>query len=203
MNNTLSDKALIKGCIAGKAELGALFVERFSDSVFRTIQSYLKNRNIDRRHAEIEDLRNAVFVSLFENKCKKMVQFRGDNGCSLNSWICLIAVRTTTDYLRKNNIDMMSRSIGQKGLGEISNTVAGHSNPEMMAERSEDYQQLKEAIAFLGPKKKLLIKLHWFKDLSVTDTAKMMGITDSNALVMKHRIMKKLRAVLGKKYNQK
>ncbi len=201
MENKLTDKELIKGCISGSREIRTLFVSKFSDPIFRTIQHYLKSRSVTHSQADIEDLHNSVFVSLLENRCKKLSQFRGDNGCSLNSWVCLIAVRTAIDSLRKRNRDVLSESIDLTILEEISGTITDQLNPETLVEKDEDRRRLLKVVSTLKPKEKLLIRLHCFKEFSVKETAKIMDITETNAFVIKHRAIKKLKAVMKKKRN--
>ena len=91
--NYHTDRELISGCVEqDRAALEELVI-KFSDPVYRTIQYTCRARNISCSMQDVEDLHNSVFVSLFENRCKKLGQFKGKNGCSLYTWIRIITVR--------------------------------------------------------------------------------------------------------------
>ena len=97
----LTDQALLAGCISGNRLTQEALVKQFSNLVYTSVQYILRARNISYCRSDLEDLHNTIFVTLFEKGCKKLRQYKGKNGCSLASWIRLIAIRTVLDHLRK------------------------------------------------------------------------------------------------------
>src|SRR3989338_7605358 len=97
----MDDFELIKGCITGDKASWDYFVEQFSrliyDSIHRTFRKYGANLNED----VINDLHGDIFLSLLDNDYRKLRSFEGRNGCSLASFIRIIAVNKTIDYWRR------------------------------------------------------------------------------------------------------
>ena len=101
MNHPLKeDRELLSKCVSGDRTASEMLVRRFSDLVYRAVQYTLMAKHVSFNRHDLEDLHNTVFLRLFEQGCKKLRQYQGKNGCSLASWIRMIAVRTVLDHLR-------------------------------------------------------------------------------------------------------
>ena len=105
--NFNSDRHLLEGCLSGNLEAGESFVREFSDRVYRTIQYTLSVKHVRFSRNDLEDLHNTVFLMLFEDNCKKLRQFRGENGCSLATWVKIVTSRIVLNHLRKKGVDSM------------------------------------------------------------------------------------------------
>ncbi len=187
------DKQLLSKAISGSKKASEALVRRFSDPVYRTIQYTLLTRNVSFTRDDLEDLHNTIFLSLFENRCRKLRQYEGRNGCSLFSWIRMITVRTILDHIRKRGLDAISSRknlIPMEILPELTDTGNGVLH---QIEKQEQIQLLNAAMEKLPPRELLFIKLHIEKALSLAQVAKIMNISASNAYTLKHRAIKKLK----------
>lgn len=211
----ITDQEILAGCMAGDSRMQEALVRKFSNPVYRQIQYILRSRNIYSSQADIEDLHNTLFEKLFAERCKKLRQFQGKNGCSLASWIRIVTIRTVLDHLRQANRDVLNPRRGALFLEDITNiesmtchTMTGQTltcqtmtcltdpspNPLKAAERKEEYLVLEEEMKAMNPRYRLVIKLLFFKGLSITEVAKIIKTSEENVYSLKHRALKQLKA---------
>ena len=98
---TDQEKTLLAGCLRGDKAAWDAFVQQYSALVYHTIRKTLTLHHADQRDDVMEDMAQEFFVSLLRDRCKKLRQFRGDRGCTVASWLRVIASRLTIDYLRQ------------------------------------------------------------------------------------------------------
>jgi len=171
----LTDQDSIAGCISGNDTIMEEFVRRFSDPVYRAVQYALRSKNFTYRQEDVEDLHNTIFVKLFEEKCKKLKQYRGDKGCSLLTWIRLIAVRTVIDHIRKIKKDALSQWKDALPIETMTDLEAESFEPIKMIEKDEHYHLIQEGMKEMKPRYQLFLKLHFFKGLSITEAAEILS----------------------------
>jgi len=109
MNESLEqDRSLLSGCFADNGEARETLVRQFSNLVYQAVLHTLTAKSVQFNRHDVEDLHNNIFVKLFDNNCRKLRQYKGRNGCSLATWIRLVAVRTVLDHLRKKGVDAIA-----------------------------------------------------------------------------------------------
>ncbi len=188
-----ADSELVAGCVRQDRTALEQLVMKFSDPVYRSIQYTCKARNIPYSIQDLEDMHNSVFLSLFENRCKKLSQFKGKNGCSLHTWIRLITVRAVIDHLRKQGKDAVSHR--HEGIEtELLNNIRGDS-PDVLEEidKKESIALIQKGMRQLPPRETLFLKLFFQDNLTIYEIAQIMNITEENAYSIKHRAIKRLR----------
>ena len=192
-----TDQEIIAGCISGDRQVQETFVRQFSDPVFRTVQYTFRTKNIRYSQSDVEDLHNTVFVKLFERQCKKLKQYRGDNGCSLFSWIRLITVRTVIDHVRKVSKDAITRRDEVLPLETLTDKKEEAPEAWTLLEKAEQYRLIKEGMQALIPRYRIFIKLHFLKGLSIREVADIIGTSEANAHSLKHRAIKQLKSAVA------
>jgi len=192
----IPENELLARCIRGEKEAWDIFVSRYSKLVYHSLRRTLdKNPRI--QPEVIEDLHQEVFLSLLENGYKKLRQFRGKGGCSLASWIRMIASRKAIDYLRKE-----SRIIPrQQNLGNCVSVIPDPGKgPEKRLIESENKEKMAKVITTLAPRYQLFIELFYRRDLPIEEISQIMNL-DSNAVYQLHRrIKEKMREILSNDY---
>jgi RNA polymerase sigma factor (sigma-70 family) len=192
-----TDQEITAGCISGDRQVQETFVRQFSDSVFRTVQYTFRTKNIRYSQSDVEDLHNTVFVKLFERQCKKLKQYRGDNGCSLFSWIRLITVRTVIDHVRKVSKDAVTRRDEVLPLETLTDKKEEAPEAWTLLEKAEQYRLIKEGMQALIPRYRIFIKLHFLKGHSIREVADIIGTSEANAHSLKHRAIKQLKSAVA------
>jgi len=191
--NHLADRDLVNGCVSGDKKALEWFVRRFSDPVYRTVQYTLKTKNASYTRPDLEDLHNNVFLRLFEDRCKKLRQYKGKNGCSLHSWLRIVTVRIVIDHLRKE----ASSPLGWWKADLPFETFAPRakdSEPWIHMDRAKLKSLVQAGMKELMPRDRLFLKLHFMGDLSIREVADIMNLSEASAHSLKHRAIKRLRS---------
>ena len=203
MNRSIEeDRQLLIKCLSGDRNASEALVRRFSDLVYRFVQYTLMAKHVSYNRHDLEDLHNTVFLRLFERDCRKLRQYRGKNGCSLTSWIRMIAVRTVLDHLRKKGVDAMVWQKKCVPLDKIQELKADGVEIETQFDKAEQMRLMQIVTEKLPPRDKLFIKLYFDQGLSVTEVAEIMNLSAGNAYTIKHRAIQKLKAQVASMINE-
>lgn len=189
----MTDRELLAECIRGNPRAQEAFVREYSDLIYRSVQYALKCRNATYTPQDVDDLHNTIFVKFFENRCSKLRQFKGKNGCSPATWIRLIAVRTVLDYLRKSRTDAITRQERLLPLEKAIHLSGETPKPWVAMEKKEQLKKIREAMKRMLPRDRLFLKLHCLEGLEIPEVARILKISETNAYSLKHRAIARLR----------
>lgn len=158
----------------------------------------MRVRNLSLHRPDLEDLHNTVFVRLFEKGCRKLSQYQGKNGCTVSSWIRLIAVRTVLDTLRSARKDVLTRKEKIVALDSVVNVLGELPGQGVFLENAERSELVRKGLRTLPPRDRLFLKLHCEEGLSLQEVAKILKISEGNAYSIKHRAIKRLTARMAR-----
>jgi len=194
------EAGLVDACRRGEREAWARLVETKSRLVYHAIHTTFRAKGVEPADGEVEGLHNEVFAALFADGCKKLASFEGRNGCTLASWIRLIAVRTTLTHLsRRHRLVLATDHFGGRDVDEgepLDRLPHAGPNPEEEAITAAEIARLRQAMASLSEADRLFVTLHFLREMRLPEVAEMMGITTNTAYTRKHRVLKRLRAAL-------
>jgi RNA polymerase sigma factor (sigma-70 family) len=197
MDNTLSDKALIDGCIAGQGAAREQFVRRFSRLVYSTIQGTIKSKGAWISEQDIEDLHNTVFVSFFDRRCRKLRQYEGRNGCSLASWVRMVTVRAVLDFLRRRS-DLLSRPEQLVPLDLLPEPEDGtQASPWVCIVTKEQQAFIEKGLQGLSDRDQLMIRLHCLEERPLSQVAAILNVSETNIHSVKHRAIQRLKEAVA------
>jgi len=195
------DRKLLSQCLAGDRKASEDFVRRFSNLVYKYVQYTLMAKNVRFNREDLEDLHNTVFLRLFEQNCRKLQQYQGKNGCSLASWIRMIAVRTVIDHLRKKGVDTMVWQKKKVPLEDVPELRDHSDGVEIRIEEAEKARLLQKGIQRLSPRYRLFMRLHFDQGLPVAQVAETMKLSMDNAYTLKHRAIQSLKSHVASMMN--
>ena len=187
---TEAERTLIAGCLRGDKDAWDSFVQQYSSLVYSTIYKTLAlHHAIQHDQGAVEDLFQEFFVAVFGSDCRKLRQFRGDRGCTMASWLRVIAARLTIDYLRRQRPDDV----------EVTDAIASDQpdGPSALIAREEE-RLLAEAMQSLSVRDQLLIELAYRRSLGAEEIAALLKISVGAVYTQKSRVLDKLREILGK-----
>ena len=184
---TEKEKALIAGCLQGEKAAWDSFVLQYSNLVYHTIKKTLNLHRAEPRADLVEDLYQEFFLSLLQNDYKKLRQFRGVHGCSLASWLRLLAARLTIDFLRKQ-----AQTSGEVA-GAISRHISDPAEP-LLNEQQESF--LNQAIQTLSPRDRILLDLCYRQALAPEQITALLKTSVNAVYAQKSRVLEKIREVL-------
>lgn len=190
------DLRWLKKCIAGDTTACERFVKEYSDLVYRSVRYTLWVKNVYFNQDDLEDLHNTVFLKLFENHREKLRQFRGKNGCGLGTWIRIITVRIVLNHIRKRGLDSITGQKQRIPLEDIPELSLADSETPAEIELAEKQQSIKDGIRKLPPRERLFLILHFENGYSIKEVAHTLKISLSNAYIIKHRAIQKLKSTL-------
>ena len=195
MKSSLNEELrLLSKCLDGDKEASELFVRRFSGLIYYSVRQTLAAKGIPFGNEDLEDLHNTIFLNLFEKNARKLSQYKGKNGCSVASWLRVVAVRTVLNHLRRKGFDGFVRPGEQIPFEELSHKDREDLGPLALMERAEQKRIIHEAIQFLAPRDRLFIRLFFEEGLSIEEVADSLGISLQNAYTVKHRAVQKLKS---------
>jgi len=186
---TDKEKTLLARCLRGEKAAWDEFVQQYSALVYHTINRTLALHHTESRGETVEDLYQEFFVALLKNGCKKLSQFRGDRGCSLASWLRVVAARLTIGSLRQQRRPTVDVS---ENLASDEPTAAD----ALIARETE--AALAAVLATLSGRDRLLIELHYQRGLPAEKVARLLKTSPPALYTQKSRLLDKLREILTK-----
>ncbi|MDG2307972.1 MAG: sigma-70 family RNA polymerase sigma factor [Candidatus Binatia bacterium] len=192
-----STAELLAGCIGGDADARTTLVEKYSGIVSYGVTVIFQQFGRPYRKEEIEDLSQDVFLALFDKDSRKLRQYQGRNGCSLASWLRVVANRFTIDRLRREGRTI---SLDDPESGESWRVREARPDsrpgPEPQVEAAERAAKVRELVTQLPPKDQMFVQLFYFQGLPIDEVATTIGITTNAAYVRKMRLHQKLRKLV-------
>ena len=196
-----STAELLEGCIRGEPDARTTLVEKYSGIVSYGVTVIFQQFGRPYRKEEIEDLSQDVFLALFDNDSRKLRQYQGRNGCSLASWLRVVANRFTIDRLRREGRTI---SLDDPESGESwrvrETRPDSRPGPEPQVEAAERAAKVRELVTQLPPKDQMFVQLFYFQGLPIDEVASTIGITTNAAYVRKMRLHQKLRKLVTSQY---
>lgn len=187
---------LLRSCIDGDPDARRRLVEQYSGIVSFGVSVIFQQFGRPYRREEIEDLCQDVFLSLFENDARKLRQYKGRNGCSLASWLRVVANRATIDRLRREGRTISLDDPESAEGSRVRETQPDHRpGPEPRVEAAERAAKVREMVKQLPTKDQLFVQLFYFQGLPIEEVARTIGITTNAAYVRKMRLHEKLRKI--------
>jgi RNA polymerase sigma factor (sigma-70 family) len=186
---TEKERTLLAGCIRGDKASWDAFVLQHSALVYHTIKKIASLHHSKTSYDFADDLFQEIFVSLIKDDFFQLRRFRGDNGCTLASWLRMIAARRTIDHLRKSKTPANS----------LEQSLLNRAVDDSGDQRSDSQLQLlAKALAMLQPRERILIDLFFRQNLSAQDVASILHTSAGAVYTQRSRILAKLRGALEK-----
>jgi len=180
----LSDEEVVARVLAGETSLFEIVMRRYNQRLYRVARSILRN------DSEAEDVMQDAYVRAYEH----LDQFAGK--ARFSTWLTRIAVNEALARQRRGNryqeLEPMSQSNGDPMDGFASMAL----NPEQEASNSQIRRLLEEAVEKLPDPYRTVFMLRDIEEMSTTDTANVLEISEENVKVRLHRARSLLRKSL-------
>ncbi len=180
----LSDEEVVARVLAGETAMFEIVMRRHNQLLYRVARSILRN------DGEAEDVMQDAYVRAYE----RLDQFAGR--AKFSTWLTRIAVHEALARQRRGNryqeLDLMSDREGDP-MDRLA-TLA--PDPEQQASNSETRRLLEEAVEKLPDAYRTIFMLRDVEEMSTSDTAHVLDISEENVKVRLHRARALLRKSL-------
>jgi RNA polymerase sigma-70 factor, ECF subfamily len=184
----LSDRELLRRAQQGDAAAFAVLIRRHDRYLYRVARSILANDH------EAEDVVQETFLRAFNG----LGDFRGL--ATLRTWLTRIALNEAIRLRRqhRSTVDLVSLPAVRAGNPmQADGFLAASPDPERAAARSQIRRVLERAIDGLPASFRVVLVLRDVEEMSVAQTAKLLGIREETVKTRLHRARRMLRETLG------
>jgi RNA polymerase sigma-70 factor, ECF subfamily len=175
---TVSEQALIASILAGQRDNFHLLIRPYEQQLYRTAFALVKNE------AEAQDVVQDAVLKAYRN----LASFRGD--AKFSTWLISITLNEARGRLRKDNrANFDSLDVQQEESGDYTPAALTdwREVPLAALERQEIRAIIQQAVAELPDTYREIITLRDVEELSVNDTASLLGISVTLVKVRLHR----------------
>lgn len=193
MADSPNDGELIKRCVSGEDETSwEIFARKYSGLIWSSIKKTFHLYTFQNSKQDIEDIYSSVFLSLVEDDFRRLRQFRSKNACSLSTWLAVVTVRKTIDFIRGDKRHLAVDPLeGERELWEF--LPDGRGAADKTLEEKQANVCLKKAVEALSPEDRAIYELLFEKGLASGAAAKAAGISVTALYTRKNRLVKKIK----------
>ena len=179
------DAELVQQALAGSQTAYQDLVTRYATPAVNLATRMVRDR------AVAEDLAQEAFLRAFERLSTY------DQERRFVSWFFQILHNVTIDYLRRKRPATVSLDdLEESGHPAVNSSTAGGS-PAVQAEQAALAHAVEAALSFLRPEYREAITLRYREDLSVQETAEIMGVPVGTVKTYLYRARKELASILS------
>ena len=172
---TISDDDVVSRVRAGETGLYEMLMRRYNQRLFRVIRSVVMNDD------EAEDVLQEAWVRAYEH----LDQFAGR--ASFSTWVTRIAFHEALARTRKNRRWTPLENPEGEIMAEAERRQTTAETPEMQAERSQLGQMLQAAVDALPETYRSVFVLREVEQLSTTETAECLELSEEAVKTRLHR----------------
>ncbi len=180
MNETEKDEELVDRLKRGDMEALDKLYERYKNEAFRTACLITGSR------VEGEDLTQEAFVT-----CAQSIGSLKD-GSKFRGWLLRSLTRAAWKYCRKQRRETPVAEFFEDGRGIQESALSS-------VLKTDEQRRLHEALYELDEKRRTVIVLYYFDELSVKDTARALGVTEGTVKSRLFSARRHLRQALTEK----
>ncbi len=164
---------LLARCIRGDEQAWCRFVDRYAPVIYAAVRRVLAPRGAQ---GSTSDVVQDVFVRLVRDNFRLLRNF-DTTRASLVTYLTVIAVSTACDSQRRKKLD----------------TFSLQDQHDLAAPDQHEVLRLDVPSDLLSPRQQLVLTLLYDRQMAVSETAKVLGITQQSVRSVKHKAISKLR----------
>lgn len=193
---------MIKRCVKKDKEAWDEFVTRYSRLIYNYIYAIFKAKGYKLSEDKASDIYQGIFLSLVRHNCRKLRSFRGRNNCSFTSWLRIITINFTLDYLRRMHqadISLDEDMDSNRGMQLKDILTDKEAGSDTLVLDKEKVEQLSECIKTLNTQEKYFVQMHIYQGLAMEEVAHLLKVERGTADMRKNRIIEKLKECFRRK----
>lgn len=194
--DTRDDTTLLAACLGGERRAWTTLVERTSRYVAWLIRLTAQRCGVELDDDTVGDFHAEVYAALLEDDMRRLRLYRGENGCSVRSWLRVIAVRRTLDLLRKRRPETSLDQLVEQGA-QWTDTATPDALTALIETRDPGPREaLEAAAALLSESDRALLEMLYVHKLPAEAAATALGINRGALYTRKTRLVQRLQALV-------
>jgi len=190
------DSTLLTACLSGERRAWGTLVERYTRYVGWLVRMTARRCAVELDEDTVGDYHAEVFASLLENDMRRLRLYRGDNGCSVRSWLRVIAVRRTLDLLRKRRPEASLDQLVEQGAQWSDEAAPDALSALIETNDPGPREALEAAAAQLSASDRVLLEYLYVQKLPAEAAAAALGINRGALYTRKTRLVQRLQALV-------
>ena len=169
-----TDERVVERVLAGETALYEIIMRRYNQRLYRVVISILRDRD------EAEDVLQDAYVRAYQH----LSQFEGR--ASFSTWLTRIAVHEALARLRsRSRMLQLGTETDEEDIPVDS--MPASVDPEETTSRAELARLLEHSLMNLPEQYRTVLMLRDVEELSTSETAEALGLTEENVKVRLHR----------------
>ncbi len=189
----LDDAALLQWVIAGDETGTRAFLERFRGLIARTAQLAAERSGVRLSADELRDVMGEVSLNLVANDCRRLRLYDATRGSSVSTWVGVIAVSTTRDFMRRAR----RRPATPTPEEELDRVASPAPSPEAVVLDREHRAIAQRALASLSARDREFVELYFGAALAPEAVADRLGVSVATVYSKKAKITARLEALVA------
>ena len=184
---TLSDSELLQQLLSLDEAAWREFHRRYDRMIGSCVHRVVTRFNKVVASDAIQEICGNIYASLLANDMHKLRRFEVERGNKLGTWIGLISINATWDYLR--------RTVRRPVVDPMMLSERLHDDVDFIGRQiaREDCDRLAAIVRALPPRDQEFVRLCFFEGASPQEVADALGLGLKSVYTKKHRIMRQLR----------
>jgi RNA polymerase sigma-70 factor (ECF subfamily) len=178
-----TDQEIVERVKAGDTALYEIIMRRYNQRLYRVARAILRD------DAEAEDVMQDAYVRAYQN----LHQFAGR--APFSAWLTSVAVHEAIRRVHLRNRNQQFDDTGHDGDASM-NIAETSPNPEQTASTAELGDLLEQALLGLPEEFRTVVMLRDVEEMSTSETAAALDLTEENVKVRLHRGHEKMRGWL-------
>lgn len=188
------EAVLVDRLIDGNPAAWREFFDRFDRLIYRCITKVMGRFGTKIGPEDIQEVYATLLLQLVANDKHKLRSFDPARGNRLGTWIGMLAINASYDYLRA-----MKREAKRAPAIEMESLTCERPDPFEECDRKQRVELLTRLLEGLSAKDRQLVTLYFEEGLSPEEVAERMGISVKTVYSKKHKLTARLETMLAKK----
>ncbi len=185
-----SEVDLLEGLLTNQVAAWHEFNRRYSHMLYACIARIVRRFARSTGSDDASEIYSTFCLGLIQDK-RRLQSFERDHGTKLGSWLAMLAVHATYDYLRS-----LRRRPSGVPIENISDLAAAYPVPDELCIQQQRNELVARLLNELTEKDRQFMLLHFGQGLAPEQVAQKMGISVKTVYTKKHKLRGRLEAML-------
>jgi RNA polymerase sigma-70 factor (ECF subfamily) len=187
----LDDGALVRALVAGERDAWSEFMRRYEPGIRRCITSVVSRFRRVVSSEDEQEIFSDFCVRILQHDRSKLEAFDPSRGCSLATWLGMVAIQTARDHLRRRRRDSY-----RDYHAEIDTFESNSENPYEQCLRHERAELARVLLDSFTERDREFIGRLCSDAFEAEDVARQMGISVGTVYTKKHKLVGRLTRLL-------